>query len=356
MILLQVICTIWTCLFIPLLNAEEFVPKVTETLSEYSFSLKSFDDSNSLIRLDNRVVWMSFDSGENWEAVKEIEGHIVELTVDPLHGQDRAFASVFLSPKFYVTDDHGKSWRALTIPISENCRLGTTCSTATHPTEKKYLIVDCPCFITDNSFFQIQNEIYFTNDGESFYKIEPSLKKKEDDHITSSSCNFVKSSKDSDIEGNDASILCLFSNHGYDSDRHLSAAYTQLALSTDGGKTFKKFDEFNDKVIYQYKILKSHIIVSTQDDRYNEMSPMDIWISNDASTFQKARLPAQVRHVHMYGIYEDSIGRIIIPISTIFTDEKNDQPAPSEILISDSQGLKFLPVEWTINPHFDSQI
>ncbi|CAI6749267.1 AAC_HP2_G0046380.mRNA.1.CDS.1 [Saccharomyces cerevisiae] len=322
MILLQVICTIWTCLFIPLLNAEEFVPKVTETLSEYSFSLKSFDDSNSLIRLDNRVVWMSFDSGENWEAVKEIEGHIVELTVDPLHGQDRAFASVFLSPKFYVTDDHGKSWRALTIPISENCRLGTTCSIATHPTEKKYLIVDCPCFITDNSFFQIQNEIYFTNDGESFYKIEPSLKKKEDDHITSSSCNFVKSSKDSDIEGNDASILCLFSNHGYDSDRHLSAAYTQLALSTDGGKTFKKFDEFNDKVIYQYKILKSHIIVSTQDDRYNEMSPMDIWISNDASTFQKAHLPAQVRHVDMYGIYEDSIGRIIIPISTIFTDEK----------------------------------
>lgn len=79
MILLQVICTIWTCLFIPLLNAEEFVPKVTETFSEYSFSLESFDDSNSLIRLDNRVVWMSFDSGENWEAVKEIEGHILEL-------------------------------------------------------------------------------------------------------------------------------------------------------------------------------------------------------------------------------------------------------------------------------------
>lgn len=156
------------------------------------------------------------------------------------------------------------------------------------------------------------------------------MKKKEDDHTTSSSCNFVKSSKDSDIEGNDASILCLFSNHGYDSDHHLSAAYTQLALSTDGGKTFKKFDEFNDKVIHQYKILKSHIIVSTQDDRYNEMSPMDIWISNDASTFQKARLPAQVRHVHMYGIYEDSIGRIIIPISTIFTDEKTTNQLPQK--------------------------
>ncbi|CAD6644866.1 XXYS1_4_G0015260.mRNA.1.CDS.1 [Saccharomyces cerevisiae] len=352
MILLQVICTIWTCLFIPLLNAEEFVPKVTETLSEYSFSLESFDDSNSLIRLDNQVVWISSDSGENWEAAKEIEDHILKLIVDPLHGQDRAFASIHLSPKFYVTDDRGKSWRPLTIPISENCRLGTSCSIATHPTDKKYLIADCPCFITDNGYIQIQNEIYFTNDGESFYNIEPSLKKKEDDHTTSSSCNFVKSSKDSDIEGNDASILCLFSNEGYDSNHHLIAAYTQLALSTDGGKTFKKFDEFNDKVIHQYKILKSHIIVSTQDDRYNEMSPMDIWISNDASTFQKARLPAQVRHVDMYGIYEDSIGRIIIPISTIFTDEKNDQPAPSEILISDSQGLKFLPVEWTINPHF----
>nr|CAI6717344.1 ASN_HP1_G0046620.mRNA.1.CDS.1 [Saccharomyces cerevisiae] len=83
-----------------------------------------------------------------------------------------------------------------------------------------------------------------------------------------------------------------------------------------------------------------------------KVSPMDIWISNDASTFQKARLPAQVRHVQMYGIYEDSIGRIIIPISTIFTDEKTNNQLPQKILISDSQGLKFLPVEWTINPHF----
>ena len=51
-------------------------------------------------------------------------------------------------------------------------------------------------------------------------------------------------------------------------------------------------------------------------------------------------------------IHEDSIGRIILPISTVFTDEKNDQPASSEILISDSQGLKFSPVEWTPNYRF----
>ncbi|CAI4379856.1 CQS_1a_G0024740.mRNA.1.CDS.1 [Saccharomyces cerevisiae] len=310
MILLQVICTIWTCLFIPLLNAEEFVPKVTETLSEYSFSLKSFDDSNTLIRLDNRAVWISFDAGKNWETVKEIKERIFRLVIDPLHGQDRAFASIYASPKFYVTNDGGKSWRALTIPIPEEYRISSDCIITTHPTKKG----------------------------------------KDDDDITTSRCDFVKSSKDSDISGNDASIICLFSNREYDSEHHFIAAYTKLVLSTDEGRSFKEFDEFKDKVINQYKILKSHVVVLTQNDRYNEMSSMDIWISNDASTFQKAQLPAQLRHVNVNQIDEDAIGRIIIPISTMFTDEKNDQPAPSEILISNSQGLKFSPVEWTLKP------
>ncbi|CAI4315291.1 ALI_collapsed_G0007430.mRNA.1.CDS.1 [Saccharomyces cerevisiae] len=196
------------------------------------------------------------------------------------------------------------------------------------------------------------SEIYFTDDGESFFKIEPSLEKKKNDDITTSSCDFVKSSKDSNFTGNDASILCLFSNREYDEEYRLTATYTQLALSSDGGRTFKDFDEFKDKIVNRYKILKSYVVVLTQDDMHNEMSSIDIWISNDASTFQKAQLPTQLRHVNFDEIHEDSIGRIIISISTRFIDEKNDQPGFSGILISDSQGLKFSPVEWTPNHQF----
>ncbi|CAI4305672.1 putative membrane glycoprotein [Saccharomyces cerevisiae] len=196
------------------------------------------------------------------------------------------------------------------------------------------------------------SEIYLSNDGESFFKIKPSLEKKKDDDITTSSCHFIKSSKDSDFTGNDTSILCLFSNREYDEEYRLTATYTQLAFSSDGGKTFKDFDEFKDKIVTQYKILKSYVVVLTQDDGNNEMSSTDIWISNDASTFQKAQLPTQFRHVKVIKIREDSIGRIILLISTEITNEENTDPDLSEIFISDSQGLKFSPVEWTPNHQF----
>ncbi|KZV12945.1 membrane glycoprotein [Saccharomyces cerevisiae] len=352
MILLHAIYTLWVIILLPLLNAEKFVPKVTEAPIEISFNLVSFDDSNTSIRLDGwGVVWISFDAGENWETVKEIEERIFRFTVDPFHGRERGFAFICESPKFYITDDRGESWRALTIPSSEEY-LDGDCFITTHPTNKELLIANCYSYMINADVLYDPSEIYLSNDGESFFKIKPSLEKKKDDDITTSSCHFIKSSKDSDFTGNDTSILCLFSNREYDEEYRLTATYTQLAFSSDGGKTFKDFDEFKDKIVTQYKILKSYVVVLTQDDGNNEMSSTDIWISNDASTFQKAQLPTQLRHVKVIKIREDSIGRIILLISTEITNEENADPDLSEIFISDSQGLKFSPVEWTPNHQF----
>ncbi|CAI7173436.1 CGH_1_collapsed_G0006330.mRNA.1.CDS.1 [Saccharomyces cerevisiae] len=352
MILLHAIYTLWVIILLPLLNAEKFVPKVTEAPIEISFNLVSFDDSNTSIRLDGwGVVWISFDAGENWETVKEIEERIFRFTVDPFHGRERGFAFICESPKFYITDDRGESWRALTIPSSEEY-LDGDCFITTHPTSKELLIANCYSYMINADVLYDPSEIYLSNDGESFFKIKPSLEKKKDDDITTSSCHFIKSSKDSDFTGNDTSILCLFSNREYDEEYRLTATYTQLAFSSDGGKTFKDFDEFKDKIVTQYKILKSYVVVLTQDDGNNEMSSTDIWISNDASTFQKAQLPTQLRHVKVIKIREDSIGRIILLISTEITNEENADPDLSEIFISDSQGLKFSSVEWTPNHQF----
>ncbi|CAI4309499.1 CEI_1a_G0006260.mRNA.1.CDS.1 [Saccharomyces cerevisiae] len=239
MILLHAIYTLWVIILLPLLNAEKFVPKVTEAPIEISFNLVSFDDSNTSIRLDGwGVVWISFDAEENWETVKEIEERIFRFTVDPFHGQERGFAFICESPKFYITDDRGESWRALTIPSSEEY-LDGDCFITTHPTNKELLIANCYSYMIDAEVLYDPSEIYLSNDGESFFKIKPSLEKKKDDDITTSSCHFIKSSKDSDFTGNDTSILCLFSNREYDEEYRLTATYTQLAFSSDGAKRLK---------------------------------------------------------------------------------------------------------------------
>ncbi|KAF4002704.1 hypothetical protein FOB22_004565 [Saccharomyces cerevisiae] len=78
----------------------------------------------------------------------------------------------------------------------------------------------------------------------------------------------------------------------------------------------------------------------------------NIWISNDVSTFQVARTPTKIRHVNMGQIHEDSIGRIVLPVSRERDDEDSNQPGAAEVLISDSEGLKFLPINWIPNNQF----
>ncbi|CAI4584939.1 CDA_G0031150.mRNA.1.CDS.1 [Saccharomyces cerevisiae] len=143
------------------------------------------------------------------------------------------------------------------------------------------------------------------------------------------------------IWGNDASILCLFRNTEYIESIGSTIDKSEFILSTDGGETFKELVQFKDKVVSRYEILKHHVIVLTQDDMYNEMSSTDIWISNDVSTFQMARTPTKIRHVNMGQIHEDSIGRIVLSVSRERDDEDSNQPGAAEVLISDSEGLKF---------------
>lgn len=54
-------------------------------------------------------------------------------------------------------------------------------------------------------------------------------------------------------------------------------------------------------------------------------------------------MPTQLRHSMQGEIYEDAMGRIILPMSRERSDQEEDKGIVSEILISDSQGLKFSP-------------
>ncbi|CAD6630917.1 HN1_G0005880.mRNA.1.CDS.1 [Saccharomyces cerevisiae] len=352
MALFRALYIIWVFLLIPLSNAEEFTPKVTRTLSRYVFDIVNFDDSNTLIRAEEDSVEISFDAGENWKTIDEIEEPIESFVVDPFRGHDRAFAFVKMAPKFYVTDDQGKSWRPLTIPISEKDTSKYYWDVTTHPIKKEHLIIRCDLFtIKGSGVIHVGREIYTTNDGVSFFQVKPSFGKI-DGYISTALCDFIKSSEDSNLGDNDASILCLFRNTEYIESTGSTIDKSELVLSTDGGETFKELVQFKDKVVSRYEILKHHVIVLTQDDMYNEMSSTDIWISSDVSTFKMAHTPTKIRHVNMGPIYEDSIGRIVLSVFRERDDEDSNQPGAAEVLISDSEGLKFLPINWIPNNQF----
>ncbi|EHN00427.1 Pep1p [Saccharomyces cerevisiae x Saccharomyces kudriavzevii VIN7] len=359
MIFLRGLYVVWAFIVVSSINAEEFTPKVTRTFSENSGRVLLFDDSSTFIRREGSSVVISFDVGKSWEKVKVIEEDIADLIIDPFRRHERAIASVAGMPKLYITDDQGKSWRPITIDVSSEHTSRGGCYVKTHPMKKEYFIAFCDRYgkqlnvmnTTEENVPHVVDsteEIYITNDGgDSFFNIKSSLEMNEDRNLRDSSCDFIKSSEDSDLGDNDASVLCLFENWNIESG--FIIASSQLVLSTDWGNSWKEFDQFKDKMVSSYEILKSHVFVLTQNDRYNMMSSMEIWVSRDLSTFQMAHLPTQARSIRVGERHGDSMGRIIL---TIFKESSNTKEAgsiTSEILISDSQGLKFSPIKWTPN-------
>lgn len=373
MILLHFVYSLWALLLIPLTNAEEFTPKVTKTIAQDSFDILSFDDSNTLIRKQDTSVTISFDDGETWEKVEGIEGEITWIYIDPFNRHDRAVATAMNGSYLYITNDQGKSWERITLPDSGESISPRGCYIETHPLNKNYFLAKCNyCEKTEvnndneensgdeEGQFEIFNitrctdKVFASNDGgKSFSEIKSSLERNENSPISISDCGFAKTSKDSDLESSDTSIICLFQNMQLIMDE-FSSPYTEskLVLTTDWGKSLKEFDQFKDKVVNGYRILKSHMVVLTQGDRYNDMSSMDVWVSNDLSNFKMAYMPTQLRHSMQGEIYEDAMGRIILPMSRERSDQEEDKGIVSEILISDSQGLKFSPIPWTANEVF----
>ncbi|AJQ15672.1 Pep1p [Saccharomyces cerevisiae YJM1399] len=373
MILLHFVYSLWALLLIPLINAEEFTPKVTKTIAQDSFEILSFDDSNTLIRNQDASVTISFDDGETWEKVEDIEGEITWIYIDPFNRHDRAVATSMVEWCLYITNDQGKSWERITLPDSEENISRRGCYIETHPLNKNYFLAKCNyCEKTEadndneensgdeEGEFEIFNitrctdKVFASNDGgKSFSEIKSSLERNENSAISISDCGFAKTGKDSDLESSDTSIICLFQNMQLIMDE-FSSPYTEskLVLTTDWGKSLKEFDQFKDKVVNGYRILKSHMVVITQGDRYNDMSSMDVWVSNDLSNFKMAYMPTQLRHSMQGEIYEDAMGRIILPMSRERSDQEEDKGIVSEILISDSQGLKFSPIPWTANEVF----
>lgn len=83
MILLHFVYSLWALLLIPLINAEEFTPKVTKTIAQDSFEILSFDDSNTLIRKQDTSVTISFDDGETWKKLKALKAKSLGYTSTP---------------------------------------------------------------------------------------------------------------------------------------------------------------------------------------------------------------------------------------------------------------------------------
>lgn len=348
MLIWLLIC-LWGFLFRVI--AADFQPKVTRTSGDVALYLEAFEDSTTLLRIQKDKLSISFDNGGTWEVPNELSSNVSMVQVDKHYPHLRAVAMKEES-QIYLTDDQGRHWRELQLP--SETKGSSSCALDTHPFEKNYFIVSCnKCPVLHSEFrgglvkavkagpcpvFSYVS----TNGGKSFKKIEPPPNRETSSNTEylGATCEFVSKSTKHTHYSNRNLIYCSkreIDKFGY------SSAYegSGIFYTSDFGKSSKVIDQFKDLAISDFKILNSHILVYTLEDKFNRESASNLWVSSDGLTFNKAYLPTILRSPANFGIREDDLGRIIFPISSMMATGSRD----SQILISDSSGLHFHVLE-----------
>ena len=373
-------------------NNNGFKPKVNKIKTNSSFKISPFDDSTTLLRIENGNLVLSKDNGITWDSIKEIDRNkdkISWVDIDPFNSGNRAYAMVKDKIEYYLTDDMGNTWRHLKIDVPSK-KVPLFCDFKTHPFKLEYLSVACVLCpgLSDNGngdgvqpyvdLKECESFVVVSKDeGKTFKQINlPGEKSKTKHHghdktvpmFIGVNCEFAKINKDSKLSIPDSAIICneikQFMNADPNADLHdnyneeeenvdgfentmnptIINLVSKLYYTDDFGKNVKQIEKFKDLTVNSFKILKSYIVVITQDDIHNQFSPKRVWISKDGKNFNEAYLPSQIRHYLTDFIYEDDLSRIILPISRSSDDMKNNPESGrsvSEVFISDSTGMKF---------------
>ncbi|CCE93369.1 uncharacterized protein TDEL_0F05580 [Torulaspora delbrueckii] len=308
--LIGVVCA----LFAVVCYGEQFQPKVTKVTGDGSYNLQAFDDSTTLLRSVNDEISISSDNGVTWKTLKDVKSHLAHI--DPFHSHTRAFApSSEDLGTIYYTDDMGNSWDEMTIEVPPDMVVETfPCEILTHPKEKDYLIAKC--WVCNKEFTHCARTSYISTDcGKEFRSVD-------EEFTADVDCKFAF----------DKSVICLQTQAG------TSAVQSKLLYTEDLGVSFSEYKDFKGSMVSSFEVLDSWIVAFTLADKFNRDSNKNLWVSYDGKSFKKAYMPTQLRNADLSNVFEDSFGKIFLPII--------NSGRASEVLVSDSKGLKFSPLTW----------
>lgn len=312
---------IWNliALFAAVCYGEQFKPSVSLVSgSKDSFNLQAFDDSTTLLRSADQKISISRDNGVTWETIKGLNGAMA--FVDPNHSRTRAFATSFKHRgTFEYTDDMGQSWQKFSIPLPPGKTFDQgNCFVRSHPLDKNYLMVRCLLCGEGDKVHDCSPYIYLSDDCGKHFRIV------DDNSEGYTFCEY----------GLGKSVICLMAQ---DTDQ---GRKSRLFHTEDFGRSFHDFEELKETGVLSFHVLDSYVVAFTAEDRFNEDSNRYIWISTEGQPFKKAHLPTQVRS-DAFRMVEDSSGRIFLPVTV------PGSKRVTEVLVSDSSGLKFTVVPWS---------
>ncbi|CUS21194.1 LAQU0S02e08196g1_1 [Lachancea quebecensis] len=322
-------------------------PQVTTTKTKLSFTLEVFDDSTTLMTVDQGKLKISHDNGLNWKFVDQVGRRVTSVAVDRNYPKSRAFAVDAQEKIVYKTDDKGEHWEKLNFdsPIvgdENDAPLSMEAYFETNPLATDDIIAHTTgCDIVGGSFLACSSpkRAFISSNGKDFSLIK-SLEA-ETEESSSIFCNFNGFKADNSEANSAHDIVCQISSmETRDSRAFIS---TKVFQSSDYGKTLEVPRNFEDLNIVSLRQVGDYKVITTVEDKYNPESASQLWVSRDGLKYEKAVVPTRLGPYAYVSEFGSSRKKIVIQNNAV-TDSGEMTPS---ILVSDSNGTKFTPLSST---------
>lgn len=321
------LCTalVWCLLAIDVVGAdtpEAWSPEITTSAFKAVNEILQFEDSTRLLLETPDAVYISKDSGKNWNPLPWMEngdnGNFRIMGIQGFPYQPNA-AMVFTSNgRVMYTFDQGETWDSYDFPVAEILAPKAQINYA----NSDYLLFEFK-YVANHTLYE---STFFSKDGMRTAPIDIGIENTGD-------CTFTKINPDF-TEGPDETIICIRREKNMfgivQADEVITTKdfFNTVLVSKDAG--------LENSHVLSIKIVKSFVTLSVATDRYLVDSTV-LYTSRDGSTFYKAFFEGQEKG-WMFSVLDSTPNALYV---SVFGRNSEQDMASADIYRSDSEGRYF---------------
>ncbi|EIM80281.1 Oligoxyloglucan reducing end-specific cellobiohydrolase [Stereum hirsutum FP-91666 SS1] len=304
------------------------------TFKNLPAKLYFFDDTTVVAYHDiiEGNLWISDNEGKSWERTADIpEGAVTMFFEHPFN--NRMGFALTRGKTHYRTDDRGKTWRTLEVPVPP-AFMSRPLSFHSDPAKNGYILYQGVSCVRQGWGEVCHDETYYTKEAFSD-RAEMLLSE-------TSRCQFAHSSKDFKHDAHPDLIYCVGFETWSTSGSH-SLSSSRLFSSTDFFRNDITIEDLgigkNARGVLALAIVSKFAVVALKDLSPGAGSDMLLYVSVDTKTWAKAQFPqsssARLRE-NGYTIVESTTHSLAVDVLL------QDASAVGTLFVSNSNGTFFV--------------
>lgn len=285
-------------------------------------NILQFEDSSRLMLFNNDGLFMSKNSGKEWQSVNLMDSNDQRMKIIAIQefDYDKNIAMAFTaSDRHFYTLDQGETWKFFELPDSDINVLGATAQL--NYVNQGFILLE---FHLSGEVGKPEVLIGYTTD-----RFESGFKKIDVENLQS--CKFTKTNP-LFTEGDDNTIICL--TRSYNAFGFLESSRVVTTVNFFEDVKLGNNPELDNLLVSNIAIEGPYAVLTVSSDRYIASTSSRLYVSRNGESFVKAEFADQTRnwgyqvlHASEGALYVAAYGKSneVIPAADIYKSEFNGE-------------------------------